>query len=147
MDEPKQLKGSAVLNGMSASTILLQAATKHGPWALGCTVLCIAFYLCALKPMVAERKLLIDTLQQNSIASQETMARIAESTEQIAKSVFLQQATLERLDKALTDSTLLQKKTADTLSRFSEAMLAVHPEQHETINRILEILTERKPEG
>jgi len=120
--------------------------TKHGPWALGCTVLGAAFYSFALQPMAAERGMFVEALQQSVIENTQSWRAIAASTESIAKSVQMQQSTMAQMQIIVEslDNNMPSIETRRKLTGFLDNMLKTHPEHTAMLEKILEIL-ESKP--
>lgn len=132
-------------NGTPGESAWVSILTKHGPWALGCTVLGVAFYTFALQPMAAERSMFVEALQQSVIENTQSWRAIASSTEKIAESVQMQQttmATMQILVEGL-DENMPTVETRKKLLGFVDDMMAAHPEHTAMLEKILELLEDR----
>ena len=128
-------------NGTNES-VWISILTKHGPWALGCTVLGVAFYTFALQPMAAERSMFVEALQQSVIENTQSWRAIASSTEKIAESVQMQQSTMAQMQIIVEslDDNMPSVETRKKLVTFVDDMLAAHPEHTAMLKKIITIL-------
>ena len=108
---------AAMGNGTGTESLWMQILAKHGPWALGCTVLCIAFYTFALQPMASDREMFVEAIQQSVLEQTQSWRAIADSTEKIAESVAIQQQTMDALQ------TVVLEISADTITNETRKML------------------------
>ena len=88
---------------------------KHGPIVAMLAVITAAFYGFTLKPMADDRVALLTMLQQHLIASQQTLAEIAETN----------------------------KQNAVILGDFTKGVDGCHDAQSKALSEILQILNER----
>ena len=129
-------------NGTPGESAWVSILTKHGPWALGCTVLGVAFYTFALQPMAAERSMFVEALQQSVIENTQSWRAIASSTEKIAESVQMQQSTMAQMQIIVEslDDNMPSVETRKKLVTFVDDMLAAHPEHTAMLEKIITIL-------
>jgi len=123
-----------------------QQLAKNGPWALGCTVLCTAFYMFALQPMAHERTLFIQVLQESVQENTKSWKTMAQSTKTIAETVIAQQDSMMKLQdivKVMAEDTITSE-TRVAIEEFIEEMLRVHPEHSAKLDNILEMLRNGK---
>ena len=104
--------------------------TRHGPWALGCVILSIAFYYFALEPMSKDREMYATTLRTSVEKNSEAMDSIADSTAKITESVERQEATMQLLDATI-------QKSCKVNELFQAQVSIDHPNQLEKLNEIL----------
>ena len=132
-------------NGTQGESVWVSILTKHGPWALGCTVLGVAFYTFALQPMASERSMFVEALQQSVIENTQSWRAIAKSTESIAASVQMQQSTMAQMQLMVEslDENMPSIETRKKLVTFVDDMLTAHPEHTAMLQKIIDILEAR----
>jgi len=124
--------------------ILWWILSEHGPWALGCTVLCVALYLFALKPMSDERKILLGALTSSVADSKTLMSRVAASTEEIAASTARQFKSVERLNILLDHNALIHEETKQLINKFANEVRDTHPLQIRKLDEIIDQVSKDK---
>ena len=138
---------------MSDSTVpkirLVEMLIEKGTSTILAAVLLWAFWVVVLKPAGNERAILVETLRQNTIDSQDNLKanRIAveesaASNKLIADNVALQSDTLLSIRDEILNQTELRKVAMSSMSAFAQEMREVNPGNSKKLDELMKVIKE-----
>jgi len=124
----------------SFSNSISKFIDKHGVVALVAIFCAWGFYEYTLKPIPAEKTMILEMFQENIKSNQEATREIAKNTTKMAENMHLQRQTLEHLKESSTEERKINAERNRTLVAFTKTVLKDHPEQHKKLDILLKNL-------